>query len=990
MTDTLRNLLYLLFAVSGFSGLLYESVWSHYLKLFLGHAAYAQTLVLAIFMGGMAIGAWVPSRYGTRWKNLLAGYAVIEIAVGVCALMFHGVFVRATDLAYDTLMPALGSALAVTVFKWGLAGILILPQSILLGMTFPLMSAGLIRRHPENPGASLAMLYFTNSLGAAVGVLVGGFVLIEIVGLPGTILTAGLINILLGMIVWLLARNASEPSPRPVARRAKQNDVSWRLLIAASFLTGAASFIYEIGWIRMLSLVLGTSTHAFELMLSAFIVGLAFGGLWVRRRIDSLGQPVQFLGWIQLTMGLLALATIVAYNASFDVMHILMRALTRTDSGYQFFNLGSQTIAVLIMVPVTFCAGTTLPLITHTLFRGGYGEKSIGAVYAANTIGAIAGVFFAIHVGLPSLGLKGLISSGAAIDMALGIVLLSTVPTFRRRSVLAVSVLATAALAVVLVGVELDRYKMASGVYRSGMIYRPASVEILYHQDGKTATVDLLKHPDGGVSIRTNGKSDAQLFMAPGAPAGGDEMTGTLLAAIPLALHPHARSAANIGLGSGLTTHVLLSSPELERVDTIEIEPAIIEAARGFLPRVAAAFDDPRSHFHIDDAKSYFSAHQAHYDLIVSEPSNPWVSGVAGLFSDEFYRRIRTHLNPGGLFVQWLQLYEIDVRLVSSVMKAIGGNFSDYVLYAPNDGDLIIVAAKDGKVPRIDKRVAQGPLAQALRRIDIYTLQDFELRRIGDRAFFEPLFASFPVAVNSDFFPVLDLHAARTRFTNRNAINLIPLGSGSLPAQEMLSNDNTWNTDTRPTAGSLSSRARGIYVANVIRDFYANGALSVGDAPEPDLLRHALLTRQLENNCSGLGMPSLWLESVSNVLNAVSPNLKPSETQAIWRRFRGSDCYSRLSSAQRDLFSLLGAIARRDARDMATLAEKFLANAGASVEQRRYLLATGMLGYLADKRPQDALRLWKLHAPRTLDSDSQDLLLRLLWAHSSPGATREQ
>ncbi|MBI1966109.1 MAG: fused MFS/spermidine synthase, partial [Betaproteobacteria bacterium] len=267
-----RAWFFLLFTVSGFAGLIYESIWSHYLKLFLGHAAYAQTLVLAIFMGGMALGSWLCSRYSGRWRNLLVGYAAVEAAIGLSALVFHQVFVKVTDFAYDEVMPALGSPLAATALKWTMSAALILPQSVLLGMTFPLMSAGLIRSYPDHTGGTIAMLYFTNSLGAAAGVLASGFVLIALVGLPGTMLTAGILNILLALVIWLIAKDMACAPPSLLRdERGATGARGYGLMLAVAALTGAASFIYEIGWIRMLSLVLGSSTHAFELMLSAFI-----------------------------------------------------------------------------------------------------------------------------------------------------------------------------------------------------------------------------------------------------------------------------------------------------------------------------------------------------------------------------------------------------------------------------------------------------------------------------------------------------------------------------------------------------------------------------------------------------------------------------------------------------------------------------------------------------------------------------------------------
>jgi predicted membrane-bound spermidine synthase len=197
------RLFFIIFTASGFAGLIYESIWTHYLKLFLGHAAYAQALVLAVFMGGMAIGSLLCSKYSERLGNLLLAYAATEVIIGICSVFFHPLYVQFIDFTYTTIMPGLGSPLAVAIFKWTAASLLILPQSILLGMTFPLMTAGLIRRIPQAPGSIVAMLYFTNSIGAAIGVLAAGFLFIGWVGLPGTLVIAGFINIIVAAVVWI-------------------------------------------------------------------------------------------------------------------------------------------------------------------------------------------------------------------------------------------------------------------------------------------------------------------------------------------------------------------------------------------------------------------------------------------------------------------------------------------------------------------------------------------------------------------------------------------------------------------------------------------------------------------------------------------------------------------------------------------------------------------------------------------------------------------
>src|SRR5258705_6304157 len=173
-----RAAYYLVFIASGFAGLIYESIWTHCLKLFLGHAAYAQSLVLAVFMGAMAAGAWLCGRFSRRLENPLRVYALVEALVGALALVFHEIFVIATDWAYASLLPALGAEWLVLGAKIALCSLLIVPQSLLLGMTFPLMSAGLVRSPPRRARESVGMLYFTNSLGRALGVLASRFVMI--------------------------------------------------------------------------------------------------------------------------------------------------------------------------------------------------------------------------------------------------------------------------------------------------------------------------------------------------------------------------------------------------------------------------------------------------------------------------------------------------------------------------------------------------------------------------------------------------------------------------------------------------------------------------------------------------------------------------------------------------------------------------------------------------------------------------------------------
>ncbi len=794
--------LYLLFVLSGAAGLIYESIWTRYLGLFVGHDAYAQIIVLTIFLGGMSAGAMAVSRYSERLRQPLYGYLAVEFVVGVIGLFFHDIYLATTSWAYESVYPGLAGGWALTAVKWGIASALILPQSVLLGATFPLMSAGTLRLAPAQPGRTLSLLYFANSLGAAVGVLVAGFWLVSFAGLPGTLLSAAMLNLLVAVGTIFVVVRARAVAHDPVAidsstmSRVEESVSSVtlaapaRLLLVAAFGTAVASFIYEIGWIRMLALVLGSATHSFELMLSAFILGLALGAWWIRSRADRLPHPLRTLGIVQWVMGFLALATLPLYLQSFHWMSALLATFARTDAGYTGYTLARYGICLAVMLPATFCAGMTLPLITRILLTGGAGERAIGAVYGWNTLGSILGVMLGGLFLMPVLGLKGMLIAGAVLDMAVGVMLLWHVD-WRGVAGRAVSVrwlMPAAALgamvvtAVALGSVRMDPALLASGVFRHGTIRKPGERKVEFYSDGRTATVSVMKtEANQYLSLATNGKPDASLTSewfkpcdsaAWRAPLHSDAATQTLVPLMTLAYAPKAKTAAIIGQGSGMSSHFLLASSNLKELVTIEIEPEMIAGSRVFYPINRRAFDDPRSRHVIEDAKSYFASEQRRYDVIVSEPSNPWVSGVSGLFTTEFYSRVRQYLTKDGIFGQWIQVYELDDGLVLSVLAALHQNFPSYQVYLVPHGDLLVVAS-NGRLPEPDWSVADLPSVRSdLCRFVPITPSVLDALYLTGRSELAPLLDSTSVGPNSDFYPVLDLGAERRRYRRDNASGL--------------------------------------------------------------------------------------------------------------------------------------------------------------------------------------------------------------------------
>jgi spermidine synthase len=984
-----RRFLLGVFVVSGFTGLIYESIWTHYLKLFLGHAAYAQSLVLAIFMGGMALGSWLVARYSSRIRRLLGAYVVVEGLIGLLGLFFHPTFIAASDFSFAAVIPALPSVFWIHAYKWSLGALLIFPQSVLLGMTFPLISGGLIRRWPERPGETVATLYFTNSLGAAAGVLVSGFLLIAAVGLPGTIRIAGILNILLALSIWAALRGHGEPiTPAPPSADAAiaHPDSLARWFTAAAFLTGAASFMYELGWIRMLSLVLGSSTHSFELMLSAFILGLAFGGLYVRRRIEHIRDPVTYVACVMAATGALAALTLPAYNATFGVMAWFLGAFARTANGYLGFNLISQLIAAVIMIPATFCAGMTLPLLTRELMRmsagRGIGERAIGTIYAANTLGAIAGVLLTIHGLLPFIGVKGVILCGAAIHIVLGLSRLLNRRPYPARSAMIAFTVCVAAFGFTVFAVKLDPLHMTSGVYRTGSATLPEGATVVYLRDGKTATISLIQK-GGTVTIATNGKPDASLQMGEG-EASVDETTMVLAAAIPLSMQPHPARVANIGFGSGLTTHTLLASELIGHLDSIEIEPVMVEAARkGFGPRIDDVFTDPRSHVVYEDAKTFFASSREPYDLIVSEPSNPWVSGVATLFSDEFYGRITHYLTPDGYFVQWMQVYETNADILASVIKALAPHFGAYALYNVDDLDVLIVATRGTGLRLPDERLLQSaPMRAELARVGIQSVADFESRKIGDNRSIGPALAAYPVPANSDFYPYVDLNAPRLRYLRANAMELPALTVLPIPFLELIEGAAPGGATLEPSVNSAVVRDHLVMRALEIRRALITGNL---DNLDPTSAGYLSLIGAKEGLCNDLPAQAAWQDAVRNISDDTAAYLNAAELDDVWSRVGASACHRAITPEQRAWVDLYAAIARRDAPEIARLGAGLLAPASAHSDiDLAYLTTITAAAYVRMGETGRARSLLQAQRLRFNHAGQFELALRDLDALSQP------
>lgn len=984
-----------LFVLSGFSGLIYQAIWSHYLGLTLGHAAYAQTLVLSIFMGGMAIGAAIASRYTLQIRHLILAYAIIELLIGLAGLVFHPTFLWYTQISQETVLPALRSGSSAALYQWLSATGLILPQCILLGATFPLLSAGYLRFTPADDARVLGGLYFSNSIGAAVGALVATFMLLPAIGMPGAMATAGWVNIIVGLgaiVVWRMtlgesaeqntskAASGSEKTTAPLA-----SATLFRLVIASTFLSGAFSFVYEIGWIRLLNQALGTTLHSFELMLAAFIAGLAFGGLWIRNRAERIQSAIRYAAVAQILMGVAALMSVIVFAHSFSWVSWMLEAFQRNDQGYDLFILGSAVISLLVMFPAAFFAGMTLPLFTMALLRGHHGERSIGRVYAANTLGSIAGVLLAVHILIPIMGVHLAVMMAAVGDIAIGLLLALHASAGLKawapiRLVGALTLIAIIGLS--FVAGKPDPLQQVAGVFRTGIDSLPEGTVVAFLKDGKTATVSVYADQTGAYGvISTNGKPDASLSIHDDETPLPDEITMAMVASLPLAIHPQPDRVAVIGWGSGLTTHTFLGSPAVQTLESIEIEREMWHGARLFGERVGRAYSDPRSRVIFDDARTWFSTGSKQYDVIISEPSNPWVSGVGSLFTVEFYEFLSKHLAEGGLLVQWMQTYEISDRLLSQMTAALISVFPNVDVYTTNGGDLLFVSSASRISTFMPTRLEHEPLKTELRRVGLASEADYQIRYLGDRNMLAAYQSLYGAVEHSDFHPTVSLQAPRDRFARRTATVLERVYTSPIPVMQILGKDRPIpaNDIVQSAPNTVPSRNDATLIVEGLRSSRHDGS--------DDLRIRSLLETAIprpDTEVSDL----TWTSAIAELAAASINHFPADDLIEAWIEPVWID-EDLGTPVMWDVLGAYEAIAMRDTALASERAEQVLQAHGPRLapKMREQLLVAGLV-HAASLRDDVLARSWENEFGT--DSARELLPIRsflLAWADSRPGET---
>lgn len=707
----MHNVVFAFFFLSGFSSLVFEIIWERALARVFGTTSLALSTLLTAFMAGLALGAWLGGRYARRSKRPLRAYAALELAVGLFALIVPSLL-QLLPAIYGPMFrmlfeePAAFAAIRfVTVFL-----ILVVPTT-LMGASLPFMSEWVSRTSHHFQGR-VGFLYATNTLGACAGTLLAGFVLLPKLGLVATNFLFVFVNVALSGAVLLadavLLRDVARPlDDQAVALdealgRSTQADavsgLTHRLVLIGFCVAGFVSMTYQVLWTRAYVIVLGSSTYSFTLILTAFLLGLGGGSALAAAFVERIRRPVAWLAATQLCLVVLATAAFALLDQLPYVLFSRLRGAIGSPQEiylFQFFLVGA-----LVFLPIAL-QGAAFPLVVRAVASlREHVAKDVARAYTVNTVGAIVGSFAAGFVLMPTLGLHG------AMRLALGVNLLLALSwaiaelrdqATRRRAVL-LGALSVAACACVIAAPTLDQVALTRGmfrVYTARELFNEESLardtpEIVFYRDGISATTTVERRRNL-LTLKANGKPEAS--------DGHDMATQILVALLPMMVRSVDQPigderVAMVGLGSGVTAGAALQWP-LKSLEVVEIEPAMVEASKFFDHVNHRPLDDPRTAIIETDGRNFLEYSRDKYDVIISEPSNPWIAGVASLFTVEHFERARGRLAEGGVFGQWVQLYEIDVENVRTIFATFTEVFPHVAAFSSmaKGSDLILIGS---------------------------------------------------------------------------------------------------------------------------------------------------------------------------------------------------------------------------------------------------------------------------------------------------------
>ena len=720
-------------------------------------------------MGGLGLGSALLGKRAESTPRPLAFYAKLELLIAVSAALTPVLIwlIRAAYIASGGTF-AMG-AFVGTFVRLLLAAIVLAIPTLLMGGTLPAMARFAVSDE-DGSRRGLALLYGMNTLGAVAGAASGTFFLFERFGNHTTLYIACVLNAGVAGIAWLISRGETLPEASAAPR--KQDALPGTaaplpLVLLASAVTGFVFLLMELVWYRMLSPIFGGTAFTFGLILAVALLGIGIGGV-MYSLAGAKRRPT--LNGFAFTCALEALFVTIPFALGDRLVVLAMMLQPLGTLGFYGSVLGWFALCSIIVLPAAIIAGIQFPMLLALLGRGrdGIGTQT-GAAYAWNTAGAIAGslaggfgfipiftatgtwrlvaillvicAFLAAIIGTRGLG-KPLRALPSVLISAVVVLawIFSTGPTAAwRHSQLSL----------------LKAQERTPNETRD--LLQSLRRDILWQADGVETSIGISKSQS--LAFIVNGKSDGNAKR----DAGTQVMSGLLAALI----HSNPRSGAVIGLGTGSTAGWLAAIPSMERVDVVELEPVLVKFAAQCAPVNHDALTNPKLNLIIGDGREFLLTGKQRYDLVVSEPSNPYRAGIASLFTREYYEAIAQKLNRGGLFAQWMQAYDMDLRTIQIFYATVSSVFPQIETWQTQSGDLLLIASKDPISYDLDllrTRIALEPFQSALAKVWRTTdLEGVFSHYVGNGKFAHNAMQRSGVPLNTDDQMLLEFAFARNR-----------------------------------------------------------------------------------------------------------------------------------------------------------------------------------------------------------------------------------
>jgi spermidine synthase len=783
-----------LFFISGACGLIYEIVWTRLLRLVMGNTVFSIATVLCAFMGGLAAGSYLGGKFIERRRDPLRIYAVLEAAVGIYCLLLPAI-IGVAEPVYRLIYRHYDSSYYLFgLLRFTFCGTILLVPATFMGATLPVLSR-FFAASLDRIGWAVGRLYAINTFGAFLGVAAAGFVLIPTLGVSRTIHLACLANLFVAGVAYLLYRRyplppqppggvgqdrhirgrseTAVPAGGPGPMAARRRVVAWVLLVGYG-LSGLAALTYEVAWTRVLSLIIGSSVYAFSLMLMAFILGLAIGSMALSWFVDRWRNVLAALAVTELAIGASALLVVPVFGVL--PMYVGWMAAEFSESFWKLQLVEFALTFALMLIPTTLM-GLAFPLVVraYAIVTAGIG-RSVGSIYAANTVGSILGSFLGGFVLIPLLGLRGTIFAAVAVNILVGCawLLLSPSGQFPRR-------VAMASVAAVIVAVwawalpAWDPATLNLGIYTVTRMGKGKTLQevrrmtrgykVLFHKEGIFDTITV-REGGGERSLLINGKPDASTSV--------DMSTQQLLGHLPMFLHPKPDRVLVIGLASGVTLGACSLHPA-RQLDCVDISPDMAEATRFFNDVNHHVLEDPRVRLIIADGRNHLALTDREYDVIISEPSNPCVAGIADLFTVEFFRLCRQRLRDGGLVCIWVQGYSIDRQAFKSILRAFSDVFPHVTVWESLlPADYLLIGSQQPIVAdcqEMERRLQEPSLREDVARMFMISPSELLANFVLSEKALTPLLAATPI--HTDDNGLVEYSTPRTMFSGASTSPLM-------------------------------------------------------------------------------------------------------------------------------------------------------------------------------------------------------------------------